>query len=50
MIKKPITKQKLLDQLNDIKNRLTDVERSDGTLTLVNNLIAEVTNSSQEEY
>jgi hypothetical protein len=48
-----MTKQQILNQLDEIKNRLTDGERTDGTLTLVNNLIEEVNNSPiglDEEY
>jgi|TARA_B100000073_G_C23637815_1_gene535327 hypothetical protein len=48
-----MTKQQILNQLDEIKNRLTNEEKADGTLTLVNNLIEEVNNSPiglDEEY
>ena len=45
---KKTSKTYVLAQLNEIKNRLTDTERSDGTLTLVNQLIADVTNDPDD--
>ena len=42
-----ITKEHMLTQLNAIKLGLTDSEKSDGTLTNVNELIEEITNSPE---